>query len=408
MTYLTHRLQNGIRLIHKPTDAYVAHCGLTINAGSRDEELSEQGLAHFIEHVIFKGTHKRRSHHILSHMENVGGELNAYTTKEDTCIHASFMHTFYQRWFDLLSDILFNPVFPDKELEKEKDIIIDEINSYKDNPAEQIFDDFDALIYDGHPLGRNILGKPKYLKSFGKFQISEFMRRNYATEEMVLCSVGRIAFRDLIRLAEKYFGHGICNHRIRARQPFNAYIPFQKVVKRRNHQAHCMLGATAYPASHESKTALVLLNNLLGGPGLNSRLNMAVREKHGFCYNIESHYLPYSDSGIFCIYFGTDTDSIDKTLALIRKELNRFRQQRLGHLQLKRAKQQLIGQVAITFESNLNEMLSLGKSLLLYNKVDTIEEMNQKIEAVCADKILEVANELLHPDHLSMLIYKPR
>ncbi len=408
MTYLTHRLQNGIRVIHKPSDAYVAHCGLTINAGSRDEKPAEQGLAHFIEHAVFKGTQKRRAHHILSHMENVGGELNAYTTKEDTCIHASFMHTFYQRWFDLLSDILFNSVFPERELEKEKDIIIDEINSYKDNPGEQIFDDFDAVVYDGHPLGSNILGTPKNLKAFDKVHIIEFMRRNYATEEMVICSVGRISFVELIRLAEKYFGHITPSQRINGRHAFNSYLPRQKVVKRRNHQAHCVIGGTAYHASHESKTALVLLNNMLGGPGLNSRLNMAVREKHGFCYNIESHYLPYSDSGIFCIYFGTDPDSIEKTLSLIRKELNRFRIQKLGLLQLKRAKQQLIGQVAITFESNQAEMLSMGKSLLLFNKVDTIEEINQKIEAISASNILEAANELLDADRLSMLTYKPR
>ena len=408
MTYLSHRLPNGIRIIHKPTDALVAHRGLTINAGSRDEELYEQGLAHFIEHVIFKGTQKRRAHHILSHMENVGGELNAYTTKEDTCIHASFMHNYYQRWFDLLSDILFNSVFPERELEKEKDIVIDEINSYKDNPGEQIFDDFDGVVFDGHPLGRNILGTPKNLKSFSRDHIARFMGRNYATEEMVICSVGRIPFTELVHLAEKYFGHAPQSSRVNGRQPFNAYQPSQKVVKRRNHQAHCVLGGPAFQSYDERKTGLILLNNLLGGPGLNSRLNMAVREKHGFCYNIESHYLPYSDSGIFSIYFGTDHDYIDKTLTLIRKELNRFRQQKLGLLQLKRAKQQLIGQVAISFESNLVEMLSMGKSILLYDKVDTIEEINQKIEAVRATDLLEVANEVFDPEKLSMLTFKPR
>jgi predicted Zn-dependent peptidase len=408
MTYLTHQLPNGIRIIHKPTDAYVAHCGLTINAGSRDEELNEQGLAHFIEHVIFKGTQKRRAHHILSHMENVGGELNAYTTKEDTCIYASFMHTWYQRWFDLLSDILFNSTFPEKELAKEKDIIIDEINSYKDNPGEQIFDDFDGVIFDGHPLGRNILGLPKNIKTFNRDHISRFTSRTYATEEMVICSVGRIPFSELIRLAEKYFGHAPRSSRQNQRLAFNGYVSKEKVIKRRNHQAHCVLGGPGYQADHPGKTALILLNNMLGGPGLNSRLNMAVREKHGFCYNIESHYLPYSDSGIFSIYFGTDADYIDKTLSLIRKELNRFRNEKLGLLQLKRAKQQLIGQVAISFESNLAEMLSMGKSILLYDKVDTIEEINQKIEAVSAANLLEAANEVFDPEGLSMLTFKPR
>lgn len=408
MTYLSHRLPNGIRIIHKPTDSYVAHCGLTINAGSRDEEADEQGLAHFIEHVIFKGTHKRRSHHILSHMENVGGELNAYTTKEDTCIHASFMNNFYPRWFDLLSDILFNSTFPEKELRKEKDIIIDEINSYKDNPSEQIFDDFDGLVFGDHPLGRNILGLPKYLKTFNQSHIQRFMERTYATEEMVICSVGRIPFADIIRLSEKYFGHAPQRQRQNQRQAVNHYQSVEKVVNRRNHQAHCVLGGPAYHADHPRKTALILLNNMLGGPGLNSRLNMAVREKYGFCYNIESHYQPYSDTGTFCLYFGTEAGSIDKTLSLIRKELNRFRNEKLGLLQLKRAKQQLIGQVAISFESNLAEMLSMGKSILLYDKVETIEEINWKIEAVTADELLEAANEVFHPERLSMLTFKPR
>lgn len=408
MTYLSHRLPNGIRIIHKPTDSYVAHCGLTINAGSRDEEVHEQGLAHFIEHVIFKGTQKRRAHHILSHMENVGGELNAYTTKEDTCIHASFMFSYYPRWFDLLSDILFNSTFPEKELKKEKDIIIDEINSYKDNPSEQIFDDFDGVVFRDHPLGRNILGLPKYLKTFEQSHIKAFLERTYATEEMVICSVGRIPFADLVRLSEKYFGHIPRGQRQNQRQPFNHYQPYEKFVNRRNHQAHCVLGGPAYPASHPSKTAFILLNNILGGPGLNSRLNMAVREKHGFCYNIESHYLPYSDTGIFSLYFGTETGYIDRTLSLIRKELNRFRNVSLGHLQLKRAKQQLIGQVAISFESNLAEMLSMGKSILLYDKVETIEEINRKIEAVTAAELLQTANEIFDPRQLSMLTFKPR
>ena len=408
MTYLSHLLTNGIRIIHKPTNSYVAHCGLTIDAGSRDEHFHEQGLAHFIEHVIFKGTQKRRAHHILSHMENVGGELNAYTTKEDTCIHASFMHNFYPRWFDLLSDILFNSTFPEKELKKEKDIIIDEINSYKDNPSEQIFDDFDGVVFSNHPLGRNILGLPKYLKTFDREHIQGFMQRTYATEEMVICSVGRIPFAELIRMSEKYFGHIPQGKRQNVREAFENYQPLEQVVKRRNHQAHCVLGGPAYPANHPRKTALILLNNMLGGPGLNSRLNMAVREKHGFCYNIESHYLPYTDSGIFSLYFGTEAGYIDKTLSLIRKELNRFCNGSLGHLQLKRAKQQLIGQVAISFESNLAEMLSMGKSILLYDKVDTIEEINEKIEAVTAAELLETANEVFDPKRLSMLTFKPR
>ncbi|MFO7978901.1 MAG: pitrilysin family protein [Bacteroidales bacterium] len=408
MTYQTHRLANGIRIIHKNTSSYVAHCGLIVNAGSRDEQSSEQGLAHFIEHVIFKGTRKRRNHHILSHMENVGGEINAYTSKEDTCIYSSFMSPFYQRWFDLLSDIVFNSVFPGKELMKEKDIIIDEINSYKDSPGEQIFDDFDDQVFHGHPLGRNILGTPQHLKSFDHNSITQFMQRNYATEEMVICSVGNIDFDRLVKLSERYFAGLPFVAARKGRTPFTGYQPSQKTVNRKNHQTHCMIGNQAYDVHHSLKTTLILLNNMLGGPGLNSRLNMAIREKYGFCYNIESHYQAYSDTGILSIYFGTDPGYSDRTLELIRREMSRFREKRLGTLQLKRAKQQLTGQVAISFESNINEMLSLGKSLLTYNEVDSIEEINRKIEVISSSDILQAANEVFDPNHLSVLIYQSK
>ncbi len=408
MTYLTHTLSNGIRIIHKPSNSLVAHCGLVVNAGSRDEMHTEQGLAHFIEHTIFKGTSKRKTHHILSHMEHVGGELNAYTTKEDTCIYASFMHQYYPRWFDLLSDIMFCSVFPEKEIRKEKEIIIDEINAYKDSPGEQIFDDFDGVVFNDHPLGRNILGTKPMIKAFKQEDLIRFIRKNYVTEEMVISSVGRIEFNKLISLAEKYFGQVPRTSRINERIPFKHYKAVHRHVNRRNHQAHCMLGSKAYDANHVLKTSMVLLNNILGGPGLNSRLNMAIREKHGFCYTIESHYQPYSDSGIFSLYFGTDADYVEKTRQLIYKELERLCHNSLGTLSLKRAKQQLIGQVAISYESNLNEMLVIGKSLLVFNTVDSMAEINQKIEAISPSMLLEAANEVLSPQLLCSLTFKPK
>ncbi len=408
MQYYTHTLSNGIRLVHKPVDSLVAHCGLTINAGSRDELPAEQGLAHFIEHLIFKGTQKRKAYHILSHMENVGGEINAYTGKEDTCVYASFMHTHYGRCMDLISDIVFHSVFPEKEIIKEKDVVIDEINSYKDSPGEQIFDDFDNLVYRDHPLGANILGTPRHLKKFNRNHIFEFIQRNYATDEMVISSVGRIDFRKLVRMAERYFGVFPASSRQTPRKRFTDYAAQDKIVKRRNHQVHCMLGNESFGVSHQNKTAMILLNNILGGPGLNSRLNMAVREKHGLCYNIESHYQPYSDTGLFCVYLGTDHLFIDKAVALVLRELTLLREKTLGSLQLKRAKQQLQGQVAISFESNVNEMLSLGKSVLLYNKIDTLEQIYEKIEIVSAAELREVAMEVFDPDKLSLLMYKPR
>jgi predicted Zn-dependent peptidase len=408
MQYFFHTLSNGIRLVHKHADSYVAHCGLTVNAGSRDELPNEQGLAHFIEHLIFKGTEKRKAYQILSHMENVGGEINAYTSKEDTCIYATFMNIHYARCLDLLSDLVFRSVFPDKEIVKEKDVVIDEINSYKDNPSEQIFDDFDGVIFTNHPLGANILGTPAHLKKFNRGSIFEFIRKNYATREMVISSVGNIDFRLLVKMVERYFGTFPETSREIPRQKYEGYQPQEKVVKRRNHQVHCIIGNQAYSADDSQKTAMVLLNNILGGPGLNSRLNMGIREKYGFCYNIESHYQPYSDTGIFSIYFGTDAEYIDKTIALVQKELTLLREKALGTLQLHRARLQLQGQVAISFESNLNEMLSIGKSLMLYDKIDSIEEINQKIQQVEAADLLEVASEVFDPSRLSMLIYRPR
>lgn len=407
MMYQQHLLSNGIRIIHRHTDSQVAHCGLFINTGSRDEEAEEQGLAHFIEHVIFKGTRRRKAFQVMSHMENVGGEINAFTSKEDTCIYASFLHTHYDRWLDVASDIMFHSVFPEKEINKEKDIIIDEINSYLDSPAEQIFDDFDELIFNSHPLGRNILGKPQIIKAFNRESILRFMNRNYSTGEMLLCSVGCIDFKELIIKAEKYFGDASHTERMHARQAFSGYYPVNHVVNRQNHQAHCMLGNKADGLDSERKTALSLLNNMLGGPGLNSRLNMSVREKHGFCYIIESNYQPYTDAGLLSIYFGTDAGYIDKTMLLINKELTRLKENKLGSLQLKRAKMQLTGQVAISFESNLYEMLFNGKNFLNLNKTDTLDDISKRIEAVTAEEVIELANEVFADDMMSVLIYKP-
>jgi predicted Zn-dependent peptidase len=408
MQYFLHTLSNGIRLVHKHADSYVAHCGLTINAGSRDELEKEQGLAHFIEHLIFKGTHKRKAYQILSHMENVGGEINAYTSKEDTCVYATFMNIHYDRCLDLISDLIFGSVFPEKEISKEKDVVIDEINSYKDNPSEQIFDDFDGVIFKNHPLGANILGTPNHLKKFERQNIFDFLQKNYVTHEMIISSVGNIDFKKLIKLVEKYFGHIGESARAIPRRNFAGYSPSSHITRRRNHQVHCIIGNQAYSADHKHKTTLVLLNNILGGPGLNTRLNMGIREKYGFCYNIESHYQPYSDTGIFSIYLGTDADHIDRTIELVQKELNILRDKGLGSLQLKRAKQQLQGQVAISFESNLNEMLSIGKSLMLYDRIDDIEEINEKIQQITSSDLLEVANEVFDPAAISMLMYRPK
>ncbi len=408
MNYNRHTLQNGIRIVHRNSRSPVAHCGIMINVGSRDEKNNEQGLAHFIEHLIFKGTRRRKMYQILSHMENVGGDINAYTSKEDTCIHASFLKEYYERCLDLLSDIVFNSTFPEKAIYKEKDIVIDEINSYKDTPAEQIIDDFDEILFKGHPLEKNILGTPQNIEKFNRNKIFDFLEKNYSTHEMVICSVGNIEFVKLVYLAEKYFGLIQERTRENHRMPFKTYKPGIKELNRHNHQAHCVIGNIGYSNPNNRKTTLILLNNLLGGPGLYSRLNIAVREKYGYCYNIESSYQPYSDTGVFSIYLGTDNGYLEKTIELIHRELNKLMKYKLGSLQLKRAKQQLKGQAAIFFDSNINTTLSMGKNMILNDKINTLEDIYNKIESITSILLLETANEVFHPEKLSMLTYKPK
>lgn len=401
-----HQLSNGIRIIHKQSNSAVAHCGLMINAGSRDEKAHQQGIAHFIEHTIFKGTKNRKAYHILSRMEDVGGELNAYTTKEDTCIYSSFMPKYYARAIELLYDITFNSIFPSKELMKEKAVVIDEINSYKENPSEQIFDDFEELLFRNHPIGKNILGTPELVRQFNKKTIQEFIQTNYHSQQMIICSTGNISFKRIIKIVEKFFGHIPNTKREFQRIAFNDYIATNSVQKHTGFQSHCMIGNEAFSANHPNKTAMILLNNILGGPGLNSRLNLGIREKYGFTYHIESHYTPYSDTGIFNIYLASERDKIQKCIKLVKKELRKLRDQPLGPQQLKKAKQQLIGQIAIGQESDVNMMLSLGKSLLLYNKVDTFDEVKTKIERISAQEIQETAQFIFQEEDLSTLIFK--
>jgi len=406
MDYERYRLENGIRIIHLHSESPVGHCGLIINAGSRDEEEHEHGMAHFIEHAIFKGTKKRKAYHILSRIDDVGGEINAYTSKEDTTIHTSFLKNDYERAIELMADITFNSIFPGKEISREKEVIIEEIKSYQDDPAELIFDDFEELIFKNQPLGKNILGNPKDLRRFTKADIESFIQNNYHTNEMVLCSVGNIPFAKLIRLANKYFGSIKSNPRVNQRIKFDNYTPEIKTIKKRTHQAHCIMGNIAYNTHDKKKIGMTLLDNILGGPGLNSRLNLLLREKYGYAYHVESNYTAYSDTGIFAVYFGTDKENLEKSIKLVKKEFARLRENKLGVMQLKKAKRQLFGQIAINAENNANLLLAIGKSYLLFNKVDQLDDIRQKIEAITVEDIQEIANEVLNEKKLSMLIYQ--
>ena len=408
MEIKTHQLANGIRIIHHPIKSAVAHCGIMINTGSRDESALEQGMAHFIEHALFKGTKKRKAFHILSRLEDVGGELNAYTTKEETWYYSSFMKEYYERSIELISDIVFNSTLPQKELEKEKDVIADEINSYLDSPSEAIFDDYEELVYQGHPIGRNILGIKKTLHNFDAQKAKAYMQRHYNTDEMILSSVGNIDFDKLVLLAEKHLSHVPENKRTHKRHGINGYETRVLHVKKEISQTHCIIGNRAYSAQDSKARTLILLSNLLGGPGMNSRLNLGIREKYGFTYTIESNYTTYCDTGVWGIYFGTDPQTVKKTIKLIYKELKKLRDVKLGPVQLKKAKQQLIGQLAISQENNCNLMQSIAKSYHAFGKVESIEEMNEGILAITAEDIQEVAQEIFREEELSTIIYEPK
>ena len=404
--YRVHTLYNGIRLIHKHTDSQVAHLGITIDVGSRDEERQENGMAHFIEHCIFKGTKKRSSSRILSRIDGVGGELNAYTTKEETAVFCTFLSKHYERATELLSDIIFNSVFPDKELDKEKSVIIEEINSYEDSPMELIYDEFESLVFGDTGLGRMILGTEKKVKSFSSSQVMDFIKKNWATNLIVISTVGDIKFEKWVRLIEKFFGYISPKPINRQRKENYNYIPQQKELNRDTYQAHIMIGCPCYDYTSEKKVAFSLLNNVLGSSAMNSYLNMNVREKYGFTYLIESSYNAYSDNGIFQIYAGTDEQYIDKTLSLIKKGLQRFVDKRLTQSQIHKAKEQLKGQLSIQNDYNREEMLAIGKSLLNYNHVQSLEETFSDIDSISAEDILEVASEIFRIDNLSTIIYK--
>lgn len=399
-------LRNGIRLIHQEVNSPVSHFGVLINTGSRDEEADEQGIAHFIEHVIFKGTTSRKAFHILNRIEDVGGELNAYTTKEETAVYSTFLSEYYQRSMELISDILINSTFPAKELEREKEVVVEEINSYKDSPSELIFDEFEEILFDGHPIARNILGTPELLKTFRKKHILKFMDDNYHTDQIVLSSVGNIPMSKFIRLAEKYFGVIPQKIRTKKRSGIYHYKPETRIVQKDTFQAHCIVGNLAPDIYSPKRMQMVLLNNILGGQSMNSRLNMALRERNGMAYNVESGYTGYFDTGEFSVYFGTDKENLDQALRLVNKEFKKIKEIPMGIVQLGRAKKQLIGQLAISTENREDLMLAIGKSYLFFNRVDSLEVIFEKIEKVTSFEIMDIANEIFDESQSSILIYK--
>lgn len=398
-------LKNGIRVVHQFLPREVAHCGLMIGAGSRNELVKEHGLAHFMEHCFFKGTEKRKTYHILSRLDAVGGELNAFTSKEETWIHASHLKEDYERAIELIGDITFNSQFPEKEIEKEKEVILDEINSYKDSPSDLIFEEFDEMVFGNHPFGRTILGTEASLKSFTREHLLNFRKRNFTKGNIIFASAGNIEVSALKLLLEKHLeGHvlGLSKRKI---QPITKNKVGHVVQKKDIHQVHYLMGLPTYDFNHKNRPGLSLLNNILGGPAMNNRLSMRIREKHGIAYHVDSNYSPFSDTGIFTIYLGTEKDNLEKSKQLIWKELNELRDKKLSARHLHDAKRQIIGQVALAQDSGSAIMFNIAKSLQLFGKIDTLEELYTKINEITAEELHTIANEVFEPKKMSSITY---
>lgn len=402
-------LANGLRVVYQriPSTAIV-HCGLILDVGSRDENTENQGIAHFWEHMAFKGTRKRKTIDIISSLDSVGGELNAYTDKEKIAFYASVRKEYLERAVDLLSDITFHSTFPEKELEKERGVILEEMAMYYDSPDESLQDEFESLVFKNHPMGMNILGREETIKSFRKKDFLSFFRSHLNPRRVVFSCVGNIPLDEVERLAKKYlegFRSNLVNGRRRKVSP---YKPREEVLKREVKQAKCAIGRDAFPIHHEDRIPLYLLVNILGGPGMNSRLNLSLREKHGLVYAVDAHYIPYSDTGMFAVFFGTEPKQLDKGIALVKRELEKFCEKPLSRNQLASSKEQIKGQLAMAEENNLNQMLMMGRSVFLYDRVPKLEEIFDKIDNTNALMLQDVAQEIFAPDALSYLMMVPK
>ena len=404
--YFTHTLPNGLRMVHLPIETPVSYCGYAVNAGTRDEGANERGLAHFVEHMLFKGTEYRKAWHILNRMETVGGELNAYTTKEETFLYSVFMAKDFERAFDLLTDLAFHANFPEAEIEKEVEVILDEIESYKDSPSELIFDEFESLLFARHPLGRMILGDKRALSTFHSETGLSFTRRFYAPSNMLFFSMGSNAFEEIVRMGERLLA-GI-DFPMTARKRKAPKRKEAKTVQKHKdtHQAHVLIGGQAYTMFEAKRVPLFLLNNLLGGPGMNSLLNVSLRERNGLVYNVESNITHYTDCGMATIYFGCAPKNRERAMNLVHRQLEQLRNTALTSARLSQAKNQVIGLLGVANDNHENLFLGLGKSFLHYNHYDSMAQVVERIRKITVEEILAVANEVYAPSNLSTLIYE--
>ncbi|EKB49290.1 M16 family metallopeptidase [Cecembia lonarensis] len=408
MQYNLKTLSNGIRIVHQEVNhTRIVHCGFILNIGSRDESKEEEGIAHFWEHMAFKGTKKRKAYHIINRLESLGGELNAYTTKEKICFYSSTLKEHYPKAAELLFDITFNSTFPKKQIEKERQVILEEMAMYRDSPDDSIQDDFDAMVFEGHALGRNILGTEDTVGQFSQEDFFEFISSRLDTTQIVFSVIGNISFQKVLQKIEGLLSEVPIKRSLYVRCGFSNYHAKTKVVMKEITQAHCAIGKPAYSLYDPRRFKLYLLNNILGGPSMNSRLNLALREKHGYVYSVESHYQAYSDTGFVGVFFGTEQKTANRARKLVLKEIEKLRTQQLGSLQLHMAKEQAIGQMAMAEENYAALMLVFGKNLLDKGKIDSLDSIFEVIRSTTAEELLEIANEVFDPHQMSYLTYLP-
>ena len=401
------QLDNGIRILLHYQNSPITHSCMIVNAGSRDEEIGKYGVAHFIEHLLFKRTARRSTNQILNRLEQVGGDLNAYTTKEYTCLHASFLNSYLERALDLFEDVLFHSTFPEHEIEKEKGVILDEIASYLDSPEESILDDFEDLLFQGSGLGHNILGLEEDLKKLGKSDVIDFMKSNYDTNQIVVAIAGNYTVKQVEKLANKIFGK-IAPNTIVQKDDIVIANPAQKIkIEKSINQAHYMLGIQTFGIYDERKTAMLMLNNILGGVGMSSILNLGIREKYGIAYTIESNFTMYSDSGHFNIYLGTDEEKLNKAVSLVNKELVNLIKSPISDYQLKIAKQKFKGQIALAEEGRMNMIIAEAKNIIDYGEVVSLHKVFEKIDSVSADDLHQLAQLYFNIDNMTSLSFIP-
>ena len=416
MKYNTYTLDNGLRIIHLPSDSKVVYCGYQINAGTRDEEPGEEGLAHFCEHVTFKGTERRKAWHILNCLESVGGDLNAYTNKEGTVYYAAILKEHIVRAVDLLSDIVFHSTYPQQEIDKEVEVICDEIESYNDSPAELIYDEFENILFKGNSLGHNILGTAEQVRQFTTEDALRFTRKLYRPDNAVFFAYGDIDFKKLVTLLKRSVGSEelrVKNEEFNSREEermkgeeSNSPKGQTIVMEKHTHQAHVMIGTQAYDVHDDRRMPLYLLNNILGGPGMNAKLNLALREHNGLVYTVESTMVAYGDTGTWSIYFGCDEHDVKRCLRLVRKELDRFMEKPLSDAQLRAAKKQIKGQIGVACDNRENFALDFGKSFLHYGWEKNVDRLYEQVDAITTQQMQAVAQELFDEHRLTTLIFK--